>query len=77
MTHDYEKRVAQLEAQKPLAECYPRLPNEVPKERQRIADVLPLARQLEAGATQRENGLDAPITVAGMVLLDWRHRPGS
>ena len=29
MTHDYEKRVAQLQANRPLAECYPRLSEEV------------------------------------------------
>jgi hypothetical protein len=27
VTNDYEKRVKQLEAYKPLAECYPRLPS--------------------------------------------------
>ncbi|KAK4543876.1 hypothetical protein LTR36_004650 [Oleoguttula mirabilis] len=67
VTHDYEKRVAQLEAQKPLAECYPRLANGFQWDRKPIQEVQFLSGALEMGEILHENALDAPCTVAGRV----------
>ncbi|KAK5121135.1 hypothetical protein LTR85_005619 [Meristemomyces frigidus] len=67
VTHDYEKRVAQLEVQKPLQDCYPRLANGFQWERKPIEEVSYLSNALEADEILHENALDAPYTVAGRV----------
>ena len=63
VTHDYEKRIAELSAQRPLSECYPRL-NTSP-----VKDVVPLDKFRSAWANltrdeTRED--DGPVTIAGM-----------
>lgn len=76
VTHDYEKRVAQLQAQKSLADCYPRL-DPVLKRKKLHSDsafhtasyVKSLARELENGETWTDNGLDEPVALAGMPQL--------
>ncbi|KAK5134612.1 hypothetical protein LTR08_006268 [Meristemomyces frigidus] len=50
-THDLEKRVAQLEAQKGLENCWPRLPGGLLAERKSIAVVKSQSEKLDAGET--------------------------
>ena len=90
VTHDYEKRAAQLEAQRPLAECYPRLveglrqASEVSGDPRKLVSrssdaswVKRLAGDLEKGGIlDRQNGLNTPVTVLGMARLS-RYVPAS
>ena len=62
VTHDYEKRLAQLEGHRALAQCWPRLP--LRGELSATGDVKLLCEELEAG---EKNSVDAPVTVAGTV----------
>ena len=62
VTHDYEKRVAQLEGHKPLAECWPRLP--LQGNRSAVESVKALCEELVPGETSIS---DPPTTVAGTV----------
>ena len=61
MTHDYEKRVAQLESYKPLAECYPRLNINSPKPIS-IRDFRTTYRSLKPDETCQ----DDRVTIRGM-----------
>lgn len=61
VTHDYEKRVAQLQAQRPLEECYPRLwsREEIPLLDRKLysaAHVHTVANELQNGETITHNG---------------------
>ncbi|OTA38702.1 hypothetical protein BTJ68_01181 [Hortaea werneckii EXF-2000] len=69
VTHDYEKRVAQLQAQRPLEECYPRLPS---REEALVLDrKLYSAAHVHTVATELQNGEtvthDEPTTLIGRV----------
>lgn len=77
VTHDYEKRVAQLEAQKPLQECYPRLPNGFQVERTPIQEVTSLSVALGNDEILQEDVLDAPHTVAGTNEINHGYDVGS
>jgi len=63
VTHDYEKRVAQLEAQRPLAECYPRLIADHSSRKWTIIKALEAAAKLEPDKVSARR---APFVVAGM-----------
>ncbi|RMY69949.1 hypothetical protein D0863_06101 [Hortaea werneckii] len=61
VTHDYEKRVAQLQAQRPLEECYPRLSSrdETPLLDRKLysaAHVYTVANELQNGETVSHHG---------------------
>ena len=88
VTHDYEKRVAQLEAHKPLSECYPRIDEDFKQAIEVSADPTQLSSKLsdaswvkrladgleKDGIIDEENGLKAPVTVAGRaepVIKSW------
>ncbi|KAK4555836.1 mitochondrial lysine-tRNA synthetase [Recurvomyces mirabilis] len=64
VTHDYEKRIAELEAHRTLSECYPRL------DKSNGRDIVPLDNfrrdwaDLQADETRKHDGL---VTVAGRV----------
>ncbi|TKA82012.1 hypothetical protein B0A55_01728 [Friedmanniomyces simplex] len=64
VTHDYQNRLSQLEAQKPLAACYPRLPKGFGETRLPLSDFRAAYGTMETGDTLRE---DALVTVAGRV----------
>lgn len=58
VTHDYEKRIAQLEAHKPLSECYPRL---------RDGEHIQLGPESAAGLQPGETDKSHTYTVMGIV----------
>ncbi|KAF2766203.1 class II aaRS and biotin synthetase [Teratosphaeria nubilosa] len=61
-THDYEKRVGQLQADKPVRECYPRLPERFAETRQPLAKFRKLHETMVAGQT-----VDEVVTVVGRI----------
>lgn len=70
VTHDYEKRVAQMQAQKPLEECYPRLPSReeatvLDRKLDSAAHVQIVANELQNGETVTQHG---PTTLTGMLF---------
>jgi hypothetical protein len=71
VTHDYEKRVKQLETHKPLTECYPRLPKDYWQRRDDIATVTNHYARLEDGKNltriEKRKG-SGPFTVHGTLL---------
>jgi lysyl-tRNA synthetase, class II len=60
VTGDYEKRVAQLQAYKPLAQCYPRLPNGFAKQRMSIGGFKEEYDRLTRDETEQDI-----VTIAG------------
>lgn len=69
VTHDYEKRVAQLQAQRPLEECYPRLSSrdETPLLDRKLysaAHVHTVANELQNGEVISHHG---STTLTGML----------
>ena len=64
VTHDYEKRVAQLEAQTPLHVWYPRLPSNFAETRTSLGSAKSRAINIEKGGTE-----DSHIIVAGTMTI--------
>lgn len=62
VTHDYEKRVAELEAQRPLSEWYPRLPR---ASYVSVRKVLDGCNALEAGETDDGEAKTVTGTISG------------
>lgn len=65
VTHDYEKRVAQLQSHIPLADCYPRLPTRFAQNTlTSVGGAREACSTLQSDETKSD---DVPVTVAGML----------
>lgn len=72
VTHDYEKRVAQLDARKPLSQSYPRI--EDGGQWRRATRV---TRQDLEGAEEAKDNASTRYTVAGMMSMPAMHSDGT
>ncbi|RMY53609.1 hypothetical protein D0863_13890 [Hortaea werneckii] len=82
VTHDYEKRVAQLQAQKPLEECYPRLPSReeatvLDRKLDSAAHVQLVANELQNGETVTQHGSTTLTAGSKLVFVDIQCEDGS